>query len=387
MEKGLREIEKGKKYQFDLRSFGGGEPIFRGTRKEAKLERQNRVLRLTGGNYINPGNVPTICGAVAMFLDVQENRVLEKEIGKGELDNKRRHLQQFCAVKLRGKLIGKIPVTDVYFDDLDGEIKKQLHQNRSIETVLGIFGTVRQFFGWCQNKREPFIMKNPAAPLRISKKRNANAKKRGKTRRRISPDDIRQILKFLPDMYRLPIMFAAYTGMRAGEIVALTWEQVHLGNDDASSFVDVDKSKKKDGEIDEPKTEAGFRSIRLIAPLSQELRKWKFEQPLEQRQFNLVFPSSSGSIADAGNWRKRGLHKACDAARIKRISFHNLRNFYASALIFNSDVSDAQTAVFLGHSSIDFTFTHYARYYEDHERDQLLTGSLEKSLGASPEAA
>ena len=67
--------------------------------------------------------------------------------------------------------------------------------------------------------------------------------------------------------------------------------------------------------------------------------------------------------------------------KVEQMKWKDLRNFYASVLIFSKKVSDAEIAAMLGHSSLDFTYHEYARYFRDRDRDNKLANVLDDAFG------
>ena len=190
----------------------------------------------------------------------------------------------------------------------------------------------------------------------------------------ISRDDIKAIIANA-DEYALRIKFAAYTGARVGEQIATAWDNLDL---DGSAY--HIRQSARHGQSSSVKTRAGIRSIALPDHLVADLREWKIAQPLRQRHKGLVFPSSEGNLADGGNWRKRGLHPACDRAGLPRIRWHDLRHHFASVLLFETPATDAQITQFLGHTSIDFTRKIYAHWLSDPRRDEALAKMMSKAF-------
>ena len=150
--------------------------------------------------------------------------------------------------------------------------------------------------------------------------------------------------------------------MRAGEQAALTWQDI----DFERGLVHVKRARKKDGSVGAAKTKAGHRSIQLA-------------QPINQRVGDLVFPTTVGKMDSADNWRNRGLHGACDRAGVARISWHSLRHFFASILLFDLQEADATVTTLMGHKDISFTRRQYGHWMEDARRDTDIAERLLKA--------
>jgi len=372
---GVRPVIPNKKYMIDLRGKGADveQETFHGTFKQAQDYREKRLVELREPKKRKANEAPdTVFDACQLFLAVQEARIEEGEIGRGEFVNKTRHLNQMCGVRIGNKTVGSLTLDDVTYEILNENVKKSLGKNRAKKTVRRAFVTIKQMMKWCEDKG--WFDKSPAAAIKISLK----GEKRQELRR-ISPNEMRSVIEAAPEKYRKVIQFAAYTGLRAGEQRALTWDDVDLD----MGYVHVRSAIKWDGELGAPKTDKSERSVPLPGTVIQMLREWKMRQPLKERTNNLVFPTSMGYYADHCNWRNRGLQATCLQLGLDKMTWHDLRHFYASVLIFDAEVSDPQVAAFLGHSDLGFTYKEYARYFADRDRDVVIGKSLDRVFKAS----
>lgn len=182
-------------------------------------------------------------------------------------------------------------------------------------------------------------------------------------------------------------LFAAilmYSGLRRGEALALTWDDI----DEESNLIHVTKSVYFDGNnprFKEPKTAAGRRDVVLLDALRALL---PFE---EDREGTYIFGGDSPLTKTMEfkhwlNWcREAGLatptiieHKGKNGRTYSRtewdadITPHQLRHYYAT-MLFDAqiDVKDAQDL--LGHASIKVTQDIYT-----HIRQERRQGTAKK---------
>lgn len=152
-----------------------------------------------------------------------------------------------------------------------------------------------------------------------------------------------------PDFF--PLLFTAlFTGMRQGELVALTWDSINW----ITQKITVDKNYTHGG-LGTPKT-GKIRVIDMSNELAKVLKEWRLACP--HSELNLVFPNSYGNYQSADNLAKRRFLPALNRAGIDKIRFHDLRHTYASLLLANgAPMKYVQHQ--LGHSSITMTMDLY----------------------------
>jgi integrase len=124
--------------------------------------------------------------------------------------------------------------------------------------------------------------------------------------------------------YRAFVMTAAYTGMRMGELRALTWEDLDLDARTAS----VTKTYYR--EQLQRSTKSGHdRVAPLPAHVADALREWQADCP--HSPIGLVFPRPSGRPIDPDDFRRRVFRPAAAAAGLPPgLRFHDLRHTSAS---------------------------------------------------------
>jgi integrase len=165
--------------------------------------------------------------------------------------------------------------------------------------------------------------------------------------------------------YRRPLLATlAYSGVRIGELLALTWRDVDL----ADGHVRVRASK----------TVAGVRTIDLQPELHDDLVAWKATTP-HATPDSLVFPTAQGRPNNRNAVRRRVLLRAAERAneRIAReggceplpdgLSPHALRRTFASWLIGEGeDVSYVMDQ--MGHVDSKMTMAVYSQALKSKRR-------------------
>jgi len=169
----------------------------------------------------------------------------------------------------------------------------------------------------------------------------------------LNKEEVRSFLnktkEVYPDFY--PLAYTAiYTGMRQGELSALTWSDINW----KTNKIIVSKSYTH-GRLGETKT-GKTRRIDMSPVLAKVLREWKLACPVCTH--NLVFPNNNGEYQDGNNMRKRHYYPALERAGLHKRRFHDLRHTYAT-LSFLKNVPMKYVQSQLGHSSINMTMDLY----------------------------
>jgi integrase len=143
-------------------------------------------------------------------------------------------------------------------------------------------------------------------------------------RRILTLAQVETLVAATPPAYRAFVMTAAYTGMRMGELRALTWDDMDLVARTASV------SKTYYRQQLQRSTKTGHdRVAPLPAHVADALREWRAHCPPSPN--GLVFPRPSGRPIDSDDFRRRVFHPAVAAAGLPRgLRFHDLRHTSAS---------------------------------------------------------
>lgn len=160
---------------------------------------------------------------------------------------------------------------------------------------------------------------------------------------------------------------AFYTGMRKGEINALTW------NDISDNIIHITKSitQKFHGEDREtpPKNLSSIRDIQIPVPL-QNILKQHYDRYKEIADFSENWHICGGPqcVRDS-TLDKRNILFA-EKAGIKKIRIHDFRHSHAS-LLANEGINIQEIARRLGHAKIEITWNTYSHLYPREEERAL----------------
>ena len=162
-------------------------------------------------------------------------------------------------------------------------------------------------------------------------------------------------------------MYALYclayeTGMRDGEIAVLTWKDIDLDN----NIVNVNKTlsiqEDTKATINEPKTDAGFRRIKISEKTTQLLADLKdFSSDLSDYVF---YNHKTHSFYSGGNINGVFQQVLSAVGITRHLTFHDIRHTNASNMIHNK-VPIAVITERLGHSSIAVTYSAYGHIIQE----------------------
>lgn len=196
--------------------------------------------------------------------------------------------------------------------------------------------------------------------------------------------------------------FAAYTGLRRGEIAALNIGDVRvwLHNGTWRGKVTVRQSARyvpnKDNEREEnwlfstPKTETSVRDVPLFPDLAEEMHTYLAEHPNRTDPTMPLWPNrrrgghthgtkrttddAPGQVDWSARWEPEAFCRnvfapAVKRARLGKVRFHDLRHTFASICSANG-IPVERVSAWMGHSSIVITwstYTHLFRGDDDHD--------------------
>jgi integrase len=205
--------------------------------------------------------------------------------------------------------------------------------NRELAVMKKAFNLARKEWEWCRD--------NPVS--RVSLEKENNQRDRWLTHE----EEERLLAACLPWVKQI-VVFALNTGMRMGEILALTWAGADLFRRTVTVF------RSKNGER---------RTIPVNHTVLELLKEKARGRSLDQ---DLVFCSQAGTMVDHNNLR-RAFRAAMGKAKIADFHFHDLRHTFATRLT-QGGIDLYKVQRLLGHKSPIMT-QRYAHHYPESLRD------------------
>ena len=191
-------------------------------------------------------------------------------------------------------------------------------------------------------------------------------KNRSKKLPPLEPEQIQDILHKTEefDVYNAIIRFQIYTGMRIGETLALTWDNINFNK----RTITINKTvnfPRGGAIVGPPKTENSYRTLGMSDSIYNLLKMVKEEQN-ERKVYlknvyqdkNLVFSNPFGDFIHRNSVGTR-LNKIKKGTDYEYITVHFLRHVNATLLLMNN-IDIKVVSAHLGHNDISTTADIYA---------------------------
>lgn len=228
-----------------------------------------------------------------------------------------------------------------------GDLRKYLNRyaGQSEKYIKTNFTLVREIFRTAQQDEK--INKDPAAELTMPKG------KEERKRRSMTQEETAAFLEAVKgNDIELLAKFMFYCGLRPGEALALTWDDVDL----EKNVVNIGKAYKKDGTTGPPKSSAGNRVVPIPKTFACELKK-----PRKSKEKRIVDVGSMKTVDR--RWADIRKKMCCLDATLSEddLQLYMLRHTYCTNLE-KAGVPINIAKVLMGHSSIQMTariYTHF----------------------------
>lgn len=162
----------------------------------------------------------------------------------------------------------------------------------------------------------------------------------------------------------------AFSGMRVGECLALTWHDLNYKNNTIA--INKTLARTKNGiKIQTPKTKSSNRVISLDTETIQVLKAWQLEQRKQllklginaMNKHQLIFSNGKNSFIIVPTVRL-AIKQIAKKAGLYPITSHGFRHTHAT-LLFASGMDIKQVQARLGHSNVQTTLNIYTHAMKD----------------------
>lgn len=171
---------------------------------------------------------------------------------------------------------------------------------------------------------------------------------------------------------KLPAMIMMYAGLRRGELLALTWDDIDLVNRtitvNKTAEIITNQIRIKDG----AKTKSSVRVVNIPFALAEYLKICK-----EKAKSNIVCCSAKGTYMSLTTWRRMWQSYICALQEANPLmpdfTPHWLRHTYAT-ILYHAGVDVLTAKELLGHSKIQTTldiYTHLDSQFKNKNIDKL----------------
>ncbi len=337
MIKAVRQNKKTEKWEFDYEKLNGKRGIKKGFNTKDEALRAQAKLNEELNKGLNPINKKTTMEeAGELYLNLHSSINCKSSTHNTYCGYLKNHINPFFGKRNINE------ITPMHIKAFMKQMQDNGLGNNSINKLVKLISAIYNFM-----IDSDIAVKNPVSRIKALKiKKNEEIRPLSTEETKILLSKAKQIY---PDFY--PLLFTAiFTGMRRGELLALTWDSINW----VKGKIKVDKNYVG-GKIGLPKN-GKIRYVDMSSELARILKEWRLACPHSDK--NLVFPNSSGNYMSPDNMVKRRYKPILNRAGIDERRFHDLRHTYAS-LLFSKNAQMKYVQTQLGHSTIQMTMDLY----------------------------
>ena len=200
-----------------------------------------------------------------------------------------------------------------------------------------------------------------------------------------TPDQVRAVLAASTGtVHEIPLLLAATTGMRRGEVLGLRWSAVDIDASVVGVVATLQKPRGAEASFVAPKTDRSRRTISLPGFVDERLRRHRKEQT-ERRlligegwiDLDLVCDRGDGQHLDPDGF-SHAFERFVDRSGLPRMRLHDLRHAHATTLLV-AGVHPKVVSEALGHSSVAFTMDTYQHVLPT--MGEQVAAAIETALG------
>lgn len=336
------------------------------TRKEVQEKLTAALNEFNQGTYIEP-SVMTVGEWMDHWLKEYKYHSLKPSTYMGYYSMTK------CNMKPK---LGQIKLKDLRKDNVQRFVNELFAEGKNPSSIDSIFQVLNSALKEAVNS--DLIIKNPATGVKLPKKEK-------KEKRILTLDEQPRFIEIAKqyDQGEAFILMLG-TGMRIGETLALTWDDISFENAEVKirktqvEFIDPHSSnKKRQISHGTPKTNTSFRTIPLLPQLVDMLKEVKVKQEAFSKDMgsaytdnNLVFTTHFGTSLLKCDVQKK-LQWITKKAGIEGLSPHSLRHTFATRGLENGIPLKVMQEL-LGHASLSMTADLYTHVLPDTKKSSIM---------------
>ncbi|WRA02443.1 site-specific integrase [Helicobacter pylori] len=226
-------------------------------------------------------------------------------------------------------------------------------------TLVSLNSLLKSFLEFCET--EGFIEKSPYFAITLKNAKEAKA---------IEPfslEEVKTLIENAPSLRLKAFLTVAFlTGLRTGEQLALTWEDI----DFTEKKIVINKSLNELGQITTPKNKPSIREVDLLEPVEKILKELKASEPANKKFVFISMPKRSTMF-------QRAFRSLLRALKLKDRKLYTTRHTFASLMLSQGEEA-MWVSKTLGHKDLNTTYKTYSHYIpkQEKERAAFLKGKL-----------
>jgi integrase len=313
------------------------------------------------GNYVEPSKI-TVAEWIETWLNTYKKMDLRQNTWEIYKINFETHIKP---------AFGAMYLQQLRPEHIQEFYQEKLEEGKSPATIHKLHDIIRGSLK--QAVKNKVIIYNPAEVVILPKRNKKEISILEKEQR----DKFIKILE--EDRLGVAFLTLLMTGIRRGELLALTWEDIDFQKKTISITKGLVYSTEKGLIIRSPKTEKSKRTIPISDTLLQYLRRHQTRM-LEEGNYSKnkpIFCTSNGTYIHPRNLNRK-YYELRKKAGIEKVNLHALRHTFATMLL-EAGVNLKVVQELLGHTRISTTADIYSHVAPEIKREAV--EKLENILG------
>lgn len=301
-----------------IQYYGQGQLFRESTRSELKSVAIS-LLKLREGD-IGHGRLPTLNAELTTFEDLAALYLQDYQINGRKTPNRAKQL----TTRLR-ESFGRFRACRITSEQIRSYIARRQAEGMANGTINRELGALKRMFRLGSQQTPPLVVSTPHIPY---------LQEHNVRQGFFTEEEYKLLRAALPDHVKVPLIIGYWTGMRAGEIVMLRWEQIDLER--GLLRLEPGTTKNNQG-----------RLIPLVKEVTEALWQWKHQTLLRYPYCPWVchFRGERLQRVPKTVWQK-----VCEQVGLKGKLFHDLRRTAVRNMV-RAGISERVAMAISGHKT------------------------------------